>query len=91
VLNLVESTGSLLISGSVLDTVPSGTLNAAVGREVSVALNGQSYSATVQSDGSWSVTVPAADVDELSDASETVQASFASLYGNTGSQSRALA
>ncbi|WP_152976857.1 Ig-like domain-containing protein, partial [Franconibacter helveticus] len=44
----------------------SGTADAAdVGRTVSLTLNGLSYSATVQADGSWSATLPAADLATL--------------------------
>jgi hypothetical protein len=89
-LNIAESGGSLTLSGSVLDAVPGGALNTAVGRTVTVSLNGQSYTATVQPNGSWTATVPAADVAALSDATETVQVAFDSLYGNSGSQSRDL-
>jgi hypothetical protein len=42
------------------DTTPAitGTSNAATGRTVTVTVNGQTLSTTVQSDGSWSVTAP---------------------------------
>ncbi len=91
VLNIAERAGALTLSGSVSDPVPGGSTNTAVGRTLSVGLNGQSYTATVQSNGDWSVTVPAADVAALNGASETVQVSYASVYGNTGSGSRELA
>ncbi|WP_425082021.1 beta strand repeat-containing protein [Ruegeria arenilitoris] len=58
VLNAVEVGSDLTISGS--------TANVEDGQQVTVTLNGQTYTDTV-SGGSWSVTVPAADLASLAD------------------------
>ena len=55
-------------------------------------LNGKGYSATIQSNGSWSVNVPAADVAALSDGtSYTVSASAQDSAGNSATASRSVA
>lgn len=54
VINAAEAATSLVINGS--------SAQFASGTVVTVTLNGKSYTATIQSDGSWSTTVPAADV-----------------------------
>lgn len=51
------------------------------GRTVTVTLNGKSYSGQVQSDGSWQVTVPAADVSQLPEGASTAQATVTDLGG----------
>ena len=62
----------------------SGTADAAdAGRTVSLTLSGLSYSATVQADGSWSATVPAADLASLADGQYTINASLTDAAGNT--------
>ena len=64
----------------------SGTADAAdVGRTVSLTLSGLSYSATVQADGSWSATLPAADLATLADGPYTLTASLADAAGNSTS------
>ncbi|OVZ98202.1 adhesin [Yersinia frederiksenii] len=57
------------------------------GRTVTVTLNGKSYSGQVQSDGSWQVTVPAADVSQLPEGASTAQATVTDLGGNPASTS----
>ncbi|TKK16231.1 type 1 secretion target domain-containng protein, partial [Enterobacter cancerogenus] len=59
VINAAEAGTSLVISGS--------SAQFASGTQVTVTLNGKSYTATIQSDGSWTTTVPAADVGALAD------------------------
>ena len=59
---------------------------------VTVLLNGKGYSATIQSNGSWSVNVPAADVAALADGtSYTVSASAQDSAGNSATASRSVA
>nr|WP_245397282.1 Ig-like domain-containing protein [Citrobacter rodentium] len=70
------------------DLVISGTTNASAGQTVTVTVGGVDYSAQVQANGSWSVTVPAADVASI--ATGTVTASVADAAGNTGSASHNL-
>jgi hypothetical protein len=93
VLNIQESQNTLTISGTAADNLPGGTTqNTAVGRSLSITLNVKTYSGiVVQSDGTWSVGVPAADVLLLTAASYSAQASYAGIYGNTGSASKSLA
>ncbi|WP_232081759.1 Ig-like domain-containing protein, partial [Citrobacter rodentium] len=47
------------------DLVISGTTNAPAGQTVTVTIGGVDYTAQVQANGSWSVTVPAADVTSI--------------------------
>ncbi|MCV4777573.1 hypothetical protein OFM21_32845, partial [Escherichia coli] len=47
----------------------SGTTTAEVGQTVTVTFNGQSWTATVGSGGSWSVFIPAQQFAGLSDGS----------------------
>lgn len=65
-----------------------GTTDAQPGQTVTVTLNGQTYQGVVQPDGTWSVTVPAANVDALADGNATVTASVNDVAGNPTSVSR---
>ncbi|WP_158682300.1 hypothetical protein, partial [Cronobacter sakazakii] len=57
------------------DVTISGTASTAdAGRTVTVTLGGNTYNETVQPDGTWSVDVPAADVQAQSDGALTVTA-----------------
>ncbi len=67
----------------------SGTTDAQPGQTVTVTLNGQTYQGTVQPDGTWSVSVPAANVGALADGNATVTASVTDVAGNPSSISRA--
>lgn len=66
----------------------SGTTDAQPGQTVTVTLNGQTYQGTVQPDGTWSVSVPAANVGALADGNATVTASVTDVAGNPSSISR---
>ncbi|PNC31750.1 Ig-like domain-containing protein [Enterobacter cloacae] len=66
------------------DLTVSGTSTAEAGQTVTVSLNGKDYTATVGSDGHWTLNVPAADLAALSDGSVTVTASVTDAAGNTG-------
>ncbi|MCZ9233781.1 Ig-like domain-containing protein [Escherichia albertii] len=66
----------------------SGTTDAQPGQRVTVTLNGQTYQGTVQPDGTWSVSVPAANVGALADGNATVTASVTDVAGNPSSISR---
>ena len=79
VINAAESGQDLQITG---------TTDAQPGQTVTVTLNGQTYQGVVQSDGTWSVTVPAANVDALADGNATVTASVSDVAGNPTSVSR---
>ena len=83
-INAAEAGSALTLSGT-------GT-NFATGTVVTVLLNGKGYSATIQSNGSWSVNVPAADVAALADGtSYTVSASAQDSAGNSATASRSVA
>ncbi|UUR70544.1 Ig-like domain-containing protein [Enterobacter asburiae] len=78
VINAAEAGSSLVISGS--------SAQLASGTQVTVTLNGKTYTATIQSDGSWTTTVPAADVGALADgASYQVSVSAQDSAGNSAS------
>ncbi|HBH7061132.1 TPA: Ig-like domain-containing protein [Enterobacter cloacae] len=78
VINAAEAGSSLVINGS--------SAQFASGTQVTVTLNGKSYTATIQSDGSWTTTVPAADVGALADgASYQVSVSAQDSAGNSAS------
>ena len=78
VINAAEAGASLVINGS--------SAQFASGTQVTVTLNGKSYTATIQSDGSWTTTVPAADVGALADgASYQVAVSAQDSAGNSAS------
>ncbi|MRT58291.1 Ig-like domain-containing protein [Enterobacteriaceae bacterium RIT693] len=73
ILNHAEATQDLVITG---------TSTAQAGQTVTVMLNNQSYTGLVQADGSWSVTVPVADLANLTDGSWSVSASVSDVSGN---------
>ncbi|MED9723408.1 Ig-like domain-containing protein [Escherichia marmotae] len=79
IINATESGQDLSITG---------TTDAQPGQTVTVTLNGLTYQGTVQSDGTWSVTVPAANVDALADGNATVTARVNDIAGNPTSVSR---
>ncbi len=65
------------------DVVVSGTTNAEAGQQVTVILNGKTYTADVAADGTWRTTVPAADAGAITDGTYTVSASVNDIAGNT--------
>ncbi|SER12738.1 Ig-like domain (group 3) [Rosenbergiella nectarea] len=73
VLNAKEAGSDQLISGS---------STAQAGQEVTVSLNGKDYKTTVDAQGHWQVSVPAADLQALSDGQTTISASVADKAGN---------
>ncbi|HDB9912089.1 TPA: Ig-like domain-containing protein [Escherichia coli] len=79
IINAAESGQDLQITG---------TTDAQSGQTVTVTLNGQTYQGVVQPDGTWSVTVPAANVGALADGNATVTASVNDIAGNPTSVSR---
>ena len=80
IINAAESGNAQTISGQVT--------GAAQGDTVTVTLGGNTYTATVQANLSWSVSVPAADIQALGNGDLTVNASVTNGVGNTGSGSR---
>ncbi len=64
-----------LVSGS--------TSNIETGQIVTVTLGGQTYSASVQGDGSWSVAVPSAALNALAAGTTTLTVSVSNAAGDT--------
>ncbi|RJK17501.1 hypothetical protein CMV43_06175 [Escherichia coli] len=62
-----------------------------LGQTVTVTFGGKTYTATVAGDGSWTTSVPAADLAALRDGDATVQASVSNINGNTASATHATA
>lgn len=81
VINAAEKEADLTLSGSTSGVEP--------GQTVTVTFGGKSYTATVAGDGSWTTTVPAADLSVLRDGDATVQASVSTINGNTASATHA--
>ncbi|EOX7387355.1 Ig-like domain-containing protein [Enterobacter quasiroggenkampii] len=70
------------------DLVINGVTNAEAGQTVTVTLNGMDYTTTVQANGSWSVTVPSADLNGITDGNYTVSAAVSDKAGNPASADR---
>ncbi|MDO0901233.1 Ig-like domain-containing protein, partial [Enterobacter hormaechei] len=75
VLNAVEKGQDLRVSGT--------SANLGEGTVVAVTLNGKNYTATTAADGTWSLTVPAADLAGLGEANYTLSASATNGVGNS--------
>ncbi|MCD1125322.1 Ig-like domain-containing protein [Jinshanibacter sp. LJY008] len=75
IINALEVEAPLVISGTA-DVVDNGQI-------VTVTLEGTSYTTTVQTDGSWSLSIPSANVSVLADRSYTISASLTDAVGNT--------
>ncbi|KFW97658.1 hypothetical protein KP22_21555, partial [Pectobacterium betavasculorum] len=60
------------------------------GRTVTVSLNGKTYTATIGSDGHWSLTLPAADLQTLNDGEYLVRATLTDVAGNVATLTRTL-
>jgi hypothetical protein len=73
VLNAAETGAALIISG---------TSSAETGQTVNITFNGESYSATVQADGTWSTAVPDSDLIGITDGAYNVHASVSDNAGN---------
>ncbi|MEQ0878475.1 Ig-like domain-containing protein, partial [Enterobacter vonholyi] len=82
VLNAVEKGQDLSVSGT--------SANLAEDTVVTVTLNGKNYTATIAADGTWSLTVPAADLAGLGQASYTLNATATNGVGNSVSNTATL-
>ncbi|WP_233505403.1 Ig-like domain-containing protein [Pectobacterium atrosepticum] len=81
-LNQVEAAQDLTINGS--------SQNVSAGTTVTIMLNGKSYDGVVQQNGSWSITVSAADVSTLADGTSTLTVTTVDSTGNVLSSSRTI-
>ncbi|QCR35527.1 Ig-like domain-containing protein [Nissabacter sp. SGAir0207] len=79
IINSAEAQGDVVIQG-IAHLVAAGT-------PVTLALGSLSYSTQVQADGSWSVTVPAADVQALGDTQLAAVVETTDEFGNPLSDS----
>ncbi|WP_455813385.1 Ig-like domain-containing protein [Pseudomonas graminis] len=68
-----EAQGTLTLTGSA-SGVPTGTT-------VTVSLGGHTYTGTTQADGSWTVTVPSTDLQQLPQGSNLIVASITQTNG----------
>ncbi|WP_323109552.1 Ig-like domain-containing protein [Pectobacterium carotovorum] len=85
-LDIVAFAGDNVLGGTEASTAQTITGTASTteaGQFVSVVLNGKTYSAQVSVTGTWSVSVPAADLAQLADGSYTITATLADTAGNT--------
>ncbi|MDX6913730.1 Ig-like domain-containing protein [Pectobacterium carotovorum] len=85
-LNIEAFAGDNVLGGTEASTAQTITGTASTteaGQLVSVVLNGKTYTAQVSATGTWSVSVPAADLAQLSDGSHTITATLADRAGNT--------
>lgn len=82
VINASEQSAGFTLSGS--------SQHLAKGTDVSVTLNGKTYTAEVGANGAWSVKVPAADAQALGDGTWTVNVSGKDAAGNTVSGSQTI-
>ncbi|ALB49568.1 Ig-like domain-containing protein [Cronobacter sakazakii] len=80
IVNATEAAQPLTISGSATPYDPQNP------QTVVVQIGGQSYSALVQSDGTWSVTLPAGALTTLPDGPVSVTATVSDAAGNTSSE-----
>ncbi|CAI9388300.1 Ig-like domain-containing protein [Citrobacter sp. T1.2D-1] len=80
VINAAEQGADLVLSGT--------TTNVEAGQLVTVTLNGQTYTAQVQANGEWTLTVPSADLSGLTDGSARVEVSVSNAAGNSASATR---
>ncbi len=86
-INAAEAASGITITGTTGDSVPGSV----TGRPVSVTLGGQTYTGTVQADGTWSVDVGAAALAALTDGkSYTVSASVTDAAGNRATSSQSV-
>ena len=81
VLNQAEAGAPLTVSGFT---------TAEAGQQVTVTLNGRTYTTAVETDGSWQLTVPAADLADLPEGALNVTASVSDRAGNSGTADREL-
>jgi len=90
---LDDFAGDNVLSGAekqIDQTLSGTTTNVEAGRTVTITLGNAVYSAVVQSDGSWSVNVPAAALAALADGTATITASVSNAAGTVVSASETL-
>ena len=88
--NTVFGDGVLSAADLVSNQTISGSSSLSAGSTVSATLNGLTYTTKVVSGGSWSISVPKADLAAITDGSKTVTVSGTDIYGNVVNSSGAL-
>ncbi|PHI30515.1 Ig-like domain-containing protein [Budvicia aquatica] len=86
------ATDNILGAGE-LNSVQSLSGSASVteaGQNVIIVLNGKNYTTKVQTDGSWNLNIPAADLKLLSDGIADIKVSLKDLAGNIVSETLSL-
>ncbi|SFN17405.1 Ig-like domain (group 3) [Candidatus Pantoea varia] len=78
--NPIATDGTINEAETATDLTLSGTVTP--GSSVSVALNGQTYDAVVAADGSWTATVPAANLQQLPDGRYDLNVTVTTVSGN---------
>ncbi|WP_411704772.1 Ig-like domain-containing protein [Edaphovirga cremea] len=86
-LNPIFGDGLLNAADALLNQTISGTSTNAQGSTVRVTLGSQVLNATVQSDGTWSLSVPPLTLAALADGNLTVGASLTNAAGHTAGAS----
>ncbi|MDU6451213.1 MAG: Ig-like domain-containing protein, partial [Enterobacter hormaechei] len=81
VLNAAEKGQDLVLSGS--------SSNVEAGQTVTIIFAGKTWTTTVDANGDWTCTVPAADLSGLKDGDASVQVSVTNVNGNAASSSQA--
>ncbi|WP_114078963.1 Ig-like domain-containing protein, partial [Enterobacter hormaechei] len=81
VLNAAEKGQDLVLSGS--------SSNVEAGQTVTIIFAGKTWTTTVDANGDWTCTVPAADLSGLKDGEASVQVSVTNVNGNAASSSLA--
>ncbi|MBZ6395095.1 MULTISPECIES: Ig-like domain-containing protein [Pantoea] len=88
--NTVFGDGVLSAADLASNQTISGSSSLAAGSTVSATLNGLTYTTKVVSGGSWSISVPKADLAAITDGSKTVSVTGTDAYGNVANSSGAL-
>jgi mannose-6-phosphate isomerase-like protein (cupin superfamily) len=91
VLIIDRFTGDAVLSAEeklTAQTLSGSTKNLSAGSTLTVSLNGESYTSTLAADGSWSVTIPAADLQTLPVGPNRISVSFANSAGGTTTASK---
>lgn len=71
-------------------TLSGSSANIAIGSTLTVTLNAHTYQSLVASDGSWSVTFPAADLQGLPDGNNSISISFVNASGGTSTAQKTI-
>ncbi len=80
VLNAAEKGQDLLLSGT--------TSNVEAGQTVTITFAGKTWTTTVDANGDWTYTVPAADLSGLKDGDASVQVTVTNVNGNAASSAQ---